>query len=64
MDPRIMVRNQNYLLVLDFLDSNQKSEFETWGVCVIPPEGNELTIFAILLLAPLNVNTGEAGGVT
>jgi hypothetical protein len=34
------------------------------GVCVIPPEGNDLTIFAILLPAPLNVNTEEAGGVT
>ena len=29
MDPGILVRNQNYVLVLDFLDSNQKSEFET-----------------------------------
>ena len=29
MDPGILVRNQNYVLVLDFWDSNQKSEFET-----------------------------------
>ena len=29
MDPGILVRNQNYVLDLDFLDSNQKSEFKT-----------------------------------
>ena len=29
MDPGILVQNQNYVLVLDFLDSNQKLEFET-----------------------------------
>ncbi len=29
MDPGILVQNQNYVLVLDFLDSNEKSEFET-----------------------------------
>ncbi len=29
MDPGILVQNQNYVQVLDFLDSNQKSEFET-----------------------------------
>ena len=29
MGPGILVRNQNLVLILDFLDSNQKSEFET-----------------------------------
>ena len=29
MDPGILVRNQNNVLVLEVLDSNQKSEFET-----------------------------------
>ena len=29
MGPRILVRNQNLVLILDFLDSNQKPEFET-----------------------------------
>jgi hypothetical protein len=34
------------------------------GVCVIPPEGDDLTVIAILLPAPLYVNTEEAGGLT
>ena len=29
MGPGILVRNQNLVLIPDFLDSNQKSEFET-----------------------------------
>ena len=29
MGPGILVRNQNLVLILDFFDSNQKSEFET-----------------------------------
>ena len=29
MCPRIMVRNQNLVLIPDFLDSNRKSEFKT-----------------------------------
>ncbi len=29
MGPRIPVRNQNLVLIPDFFDSNQKSEFET-----------------------------------
>jgi hypothetical protein len=28
MGPGILVRNQNLVLIPDFLDSNQKSEFE------------------------------------
>ena len=34
------------------------------GVCDILREGNDLTIFAILLPAPLYVNTEESGGLT
>jgi hypothetical protein len=34
------------------------------GGFVVPPEGNDLTIFTILLPVPLNVNTEEVGGVT
>ncbi len=30
MDPGILVQSQNYVLVLDLLDSNQKLEFETY----------------------------------
>jgi hypothetical protein len=44
MGPRILVRKQNLVLIPDFLDSNQKLEFEItrsrtelrlcWGLCL------------------------------
>ena len=33
------------------------------GVHVIPPEGNDLAVFPILLPAPLYVDAEEAGGL-
>ena len=38
MGPGILVRNQILVLILDFLDSNQKSEFET------QPEAKKLNL--------------------